>query len=424
MSDTARDTFVTAAALALGAAISLGLARFSYALLLPPMRADLGWSYFTAGAMNTFNAAGYLVGALLLPRALARFDARTLLLAGGFGTALVLAAHGLVRSDAWLYSLRALAGVCSAATFATGGLLAARLGQAPGAKPALVLGLYYGGTGLGIIASALIVPPLSWPGAWVALAMAALLGSGAGGAGTRSWLRRRRLRRRAARVSARATSPSACSATLMFGLGYIGYMTFIVTLLREQGVGGAVIVAFYVLLGAGVIASSWLWAPLLQRYRGGQPLAVLDALLAVATLLPVLSAHPVAVFASGALFGARVPVGGGVDHGPGAPQPAAGGLAGGHRRLHHRLRGRADRRPGARRLGGRRPRRPRARSRVVGRRAGVGRAAGVSSTRAAERAGALNEAAPAHTRPRTACSDCNCSCTSCVISARKASSSR
>ncbi len=304
MSDTARDTFVTAAALALGAAISLGLARFSYALLLPPMRAELGWSYFTAGAMNTVNAAGYLVGALLLPRALARFDARTLLLAGGFGTALVLAAHGLVRSDAWLYALRGLAGVCSAATFATGGLLAARLGQTPGAKPALVLGLYYGGTGLGIIASALIVPPLSWPAAWVALAVAALLANAVMARGTR----------------ALAAPPAAAPARgqgfrprdfafgllgyLMFGLGYIGYMTFIVTLLREQGVGGAVIVAFYVLLGAGVIASSWLWAPLLQRFRGGQPLAVLNALLAVATLLPVLSAHPVAVFASGALFGA------------------------------------------------------------------------------------------------------------------------
>jgi predicted MFS family arabinose efflux permease len=91
---------------------------------------------------------------------------------------------------------------------------------------------------------------------------------------------------------------------LMFGLGYIGYMTFIVTLLREQGASGATVVAFYILLGCGVIASSWLWAPLLQRFRGGQPLALLNALLAVATLLPVLSAHPLAVFASGALFGA------------------------------------------------------------------------------------------------------------------------
>ena len=62
-------TLAIAAALALGAAVSLGLARFSYALLLPPMRADLGWSYFVAGAMNTVNAAGDLAGALAAPRA-------------------------------------------------------------------------------------------------------------------------------------------------------------------------------------------------------------------------------------------------------------------------------------------------------------------------------------------------------------------
>jgi hypothetical protein len=32
------------------------------------MRTDLAWSYTTAGAMNTVNAAGYLLGALLAPR--------------------------------------------------------------------------------------------------------------------------------------------------------------------------------------------------------------------------------------------------------------------------------------------------------------------------------------------------------------------
>ena len=57
---------------------------------------------------------------------------------------------------------------------------------------------------------------------------------------------------------------------LMFGLGYIGYMTFIITLLREQNVGGAQVIGFYVLLGAAVIVSSWLWAGVLQRWRGGQ----------------------------------------------------------------------------------------------------------------------------------------------------------
>ena len=299
-----RRVFVTALALALGAAISLGLARFSYALLLPPMRAELGWSYFTAGAMNTVNAMGYLVGALLLPRALAKLDARTIFLAGGWGAALLLALHGFARSEALLYALRGLTGVASAATFASGGLLAARLGQQPGARPSLVLGLYYGGTGLGIVASSLIVPPLTWPVAWQGLALAALAATLAMGWGTRP------LAAAPMAAAARGAGFSArdfafgLAGYLMFGLGYIGYMTFIVTLLREQGASGATVVAFYILLGCGVIASSWLWAPLLQRYRGGQPLALLDALLAVATLLPVLSAHPLAVFASGALFGA------------------------------------------------------------------------------------------------------------------------
>lgn len=53
-----------ALALSLGAAVSLGITRFAYGLLLPPMREDLGWSYTLAGAMNTFNALGYLIGAL------------------------------------------------------------------------------------------------------------------------------------------------------------------------------------------------------------------------------------------------------------------------------------------------------------------------------------------------------------------------
>jgi predicted MFS family arabinose efflux permease len=311
-----RSTLWVAAALALGAAVSLGLARFSYALLLPPMRADLGWSYFTAGAMNTVNAAGYLVGALLAPRWLRHFDARRVLLAGGYAAALLLALHGLVLADAALYALRLLTGVASAATFISGGLMAARLGQSgsPGAapaRPALVLGLYYGGTGLGIIASALLVPPWvervaahAWQAAWLALAVAARVGTAVLAHATRTLA--------APPVAASAASARwrwssfgfGLAAYLMFGLGYIGYMTFVVTLLREQGLGSGAIVAFYVLLGAGVVASSWLWAGLLQRFHGGQPMALLNALLALAIALPVWSAHPLAVFMSGALFGA------------------------------------------------------------------------------------------------------------------------
>ncbi len=307
-----------AAALALAAAVSLGLARFSYALLLPPMRADLGWSYLTAGAMNTVNAAGYLIGALLTPAWLRRFGARRVLLVGGVAAALLLIAHGAASADAVLYGLRGLTGVASAATFICGGLLATRLSaRAPsavqGARAApsagLVLGIYYGGTGVGIVVSTLLVPPLSalpgthpWQWAWVALGLVALLATAITARATRDFDPAAATPSTHGRFDWR---PFGCGLAgyFMFGLGYIGYMTFVVTLLREQGLSEPRIVAFYGLLGTGVMASSWLWASMLQRFRGGESLALLNGLLALATLLPVLSVHPVVVFASGALFG-------------------------------------------------------------------------------------------------------------------------
>ncbi|MEB2318335.1 MAG: YbfB/YjiJ family MFS transporter [Pseudomonadota bacterium] len=308
--DDSRAALRSAAALALAAAVSLGLARFSYALLLAPMREDLGWSYLTAGAMNTVNAGGYLLGALLAPRWLARFDARTALLAGSIGAALSLAVHGAVSSDTALYLLRFVTGAASAATFVSGGLLSARVAATRPQASGLILGIYYGGTGLGIVVSALLVPPLvalsaaqGWRWAWVALGIAAAASTALIAAGTRGLS--------SAPAHAHGHPPFAWGpflpgllAYFMFGLGYIGYMTFVITLLREQQLGTDQIVVFFILLGMGVVASSWLWAGLLQRCRGGEALVLLNGLLAVATVLPVFATHPLAVYASGLLFGA------------------------------------------------------------------------------------------------------------------------
>jgi predicted MFS family arabinose efflux permease len=296
-----RATLAVAMALAMAAAVSLGLARFSYALLLPPMRAELGWTYFVAGAMNTANAAGYFAGALLTPQWFARLDARRIVVLGGLGTAVVLAAHALAFSDASLYALRFLAGVGSAAMFVGGGLLAARLAQTAH-RPGFVLGLYYGGTGVGIVVSALLVPPLDWRAAWIALAIGAAACTVLVAHASRAIDARPALK--SAAGSVRWSSMAlALAAYLLFGLGYIGYMTFIVTLLREQGVAAPLIIGFYILLGLGVIASSWIWARAIERARGGGALALLNALLALATVLPVLSTHAIAVTVSGVLFG-------------------------------------------------------------------------------------------------------------------------
>jgi predicted MFS family arabinose efflux permease len=302
-------TLWVAAGLALGAAVSLGLARFSYALFLPPMRADLGWSYLTAGAMNTANAAGYLLGALMTPKLLRRWGARRLLIMGCVATAVLLAAHGGVLNEALLFLLRLLTGISSALVFVSGGLMAARLGAGK-SNAGLVLGIYYGGTGLGIIVSTLLVPPLAaravphaWQFAWWGLAAAALLATLA-----TAWATRQQVEPPPATLHQTQSFrwpgfAFGLAGYFMFGLGYIGYMTFTITLLREQGLENNLVNAYFCVLGAGVMASSWLWARLLQRHRGGVPMALLNGLLAVATLMPVLSTQPVVVFASGALFG-------------------------------------------------------------------------------------------------------------------------
>ncbi len=307
----------TALALALATTVSLGLARFSYALLLPPMRADLGWSYLTSGAMNTVNAAGYLAGALLTGRWLARHSVRAVLVVACAATGATLVAHGLVASDAALYGFRFLTGGASAVALIAGALLAARLahGAARGGPSAgLVVGIYYGGTGIGIGASALVAAVFaaeagaaslraSWQDAWIGVGVAALVATAVIVPGIRTLGDAHAVRSTGERFRARPFG-FALAAYFLFGVGYIGYMTFVVTLLREWHLDARTVTAFYATLGVAVCVSPWLWSGLLQRSRGGLALAVLNGLLALATVLPVASVHPAAVFASGLLFGA------------------------------------------------------------------------------------------------------------------------
>jgi predicted MFS family arabinose efflux permease len=93
------------------------------------------------------------------------------------------------------------------------------------------------------------------------------------------------------------------AAYFMFGAGYIGYMTFVIALLKDGGMSATMITLFYTSLGLAVLASSRIWARMLDHFKGGQSMAILNALLALATLLPALTAQPVLIFMSGLLFG-------------------------------------------------------------------------------------------------------------------------
>lgn len=113
---------LTALALSFGTAISLGISRFSYALLLPPMRTDLGWSYLLAGSMNTANAFGYFVGALVTPALMRRMGAQAALIGGALLTGVFMLLSGFVVDADMLLLQRVLAGIASAFIFISGGL--------------------------------------------------------------------------------------------------------------------------------------------------------------------------------------------------------------------------------------------------------------------------------------------------------------
>ncbi len=195
-------------------------------------------------------------------------------------------------------------------------LLAARLGARQPQRSGFLLGIYYGGTGLGIVISALGVPPVlaaaaqqphGWAWAWWLLAAVCLLATA-----LMAWPARV-LGNQPAPAASTVAGPArvfrvrdfafALAGYTGFGVGYIGYMTFVIALLREQGSSSAAITTFYALLGLAVIASSRIWAGLLDRHRNGQALARLNALLGLAAIVPALTSWLPLVIASGLLFG-------------------------------------------------------------------------------------------------------------------------
>jgi predicted MFS family arabinose efflux permease len=309
-----RHPLITALGLSLGAAVALGLARFSYGLLLSPMRNDLGWSYLLAGSMNTGNALGYFIGALVTPLVLRRFTARELLIRGALLTSALMVGGGFFTDTTALMIQRVLTGVTSACVFICGGVLASRLATRHPDRSGLLLGLYYSGPGLGIAISALLVPAALgvaaaegaahvWQWAWWGLGAICFVATVALVLPSRGLPEPVRASVGAARFRVRDFGFGLASYC-MFGLGYIGYMTFVVALLKQQGMRPDAITAFYALLGIAVVASSRIWARMLDRFRGGESLAILNALVGVACVLPTLTSAVPVVFGSGMLFGA------------------------------------------------------------------------------------------------------------------------
>jgi predicted MFS family arabinose efflux permease len=291
--------------LSLAPIIGLGIGRFAYSLVLPDMRDTLGWSYSAAGFMNTINAAGYLIGALVAARLIKRFGLSAAVRGATLACVASLALSALSGNFVALSFARLLVGLGAAIAFVSGAALAATIAQSRPERANFLLSLFYAGPGLGILSSGLIAPfvlqafgPGSWWVVWWAMTLLTaimilplLLAPFDTSAG----------------IAAATPVKFAIQPVLiyligyfLFGAGYIAYMTFMIAYVRDAGGGAAAQSAFWCLIGLSAFVTPWLWRGVLALDRGGISTAIILGVNAVGAGLPLFG-HSTALLAASAL---------------------------------------------------------------------------------------------------------------------------
>ncbi len=299
--------------LALGITVTNGFARFAYGLLLPAMKSELNWTYAQAGWLNTANAIGYIIGAVLTMTLIGRMNPSRLFSFGMITTTIALMATGLNEALWWQTFWRLAAGLFGAMSFSTAGALAAQLFQNDARKNALAIAVLFGfGGGLGIALAGAGLPimleiygPASWPVGWIAVGLISLafLPLGLWAAGNLHPPTQQSHGSEPLPIRAMFAEFAGYAA---FGLGYIVYLTFLSAWMTEQNASATLIATVWVLLGLCLCASPFVWRPIFARFSNGVPLAMILTCIAVGSALPVLVPTGPAQLLSAMVFGLSV----------------------------------------------------------------------------------------------------------------------
>ena len=298
------------AGLSLGLTVTNGFARFAYGLLLPAMKAEMGWNYAQAGWLNTANAMGYIVGAVLTMVLIRPVGPTRLFALGLVTTTLALLVTGLNPALWWQTLWRIAAGIFGAMSFSTAGALAAQLFQSDPRRNALAIALLFGsGGGLGIVLAGGTLPVMlgyhgnsAWQLGWVLIGAISLLIVPLGlwsatqitpPKPTEGGNAKLPLRRMLGELAGYAG----------FGMGYIVYLTFLSAWMTEQASGPEFIALIWVILGACIFVSPILWRPVLARFASGVPLALILTGIAFGSALPVLMPGDAMLIVSATIFG-------------------------------------------------------------------------------------------------------------------------
>jgi predicted MFS family arabinose efflux permease len=290
---------------------AMGIGRFAYTPLLPPLREALGWSLAAAGDVASANFLGYLLGALLAAPLAQRGSRARWLLAGMLGSALTTTLGGVVDGlGAWLL-VRLLSGVASAfcLVLGTATVVEALVDRK---RPGLVA-LHFAGVGLGIMLSVAVIELLRvaagsvhamWAGLGLVSALALIW----------SWSVLRRLRPHATGSGAAPPAsphPPLARAALarlivaygLFGFGYVVTATFIVAMARDLAHAALLEPLTWVVVGLLAAPSVALWQHLARRSGIFTALRVAFAVEACGVLLAGYGEGAFALLVGGGLLG-------------------------------------------------------------------------------------------------------------------------
>jgi predicted MFS family arabinose efflux permease len=289
--------------------VGIGLGRFAYTPLIPPL-IEAGWFPPSQVVyLGAANLAGYLAGALLARPLTARLPATQLLRGMMLLAAAAFFACAAPLSVPWFFAWRFASGLA-------GGVIMVLAAPAilPHVDPrrrGLVAGLIFTGIGLGIAASGTRVPLLlhfglvaTWCGLGaVSLALSLLA--------WRGWPTGEPAATHAPRALGAIGSAAVWALLIEYGLnaaGLVPHMVFLVDFVARGLHAGLTIGAgYWVMFGLGAMAGPLLAGALADRIGFGNALRLAFAAQAAAVLLPVLTAATPWLVISSAIAGAFTP---------------------------------------------------------------------------------------------------------------------
>jgi MFS family permease len=313
MNSTAIRPWIILTGLALGLTVTNGFARFAYGLILPAMKEEMGWNYAQAGWLNTANALGYILGAILTMILIRRISPARLFAFGLITTTLALLATGLNTEMWWQTLWRILAGIFGAMSFSTAGALTAGLFPHDPKKNALAIAILFGsGGGLGIVIAGASLPLMletfgsnAWSTGWIVIGTISLLFLPLGLWAALQLRPPVQIQTTVIPLPLRQMIPELAGYA-GFGLGYIVYLTFLSAWMTENSASASFITLIWVILGSSICLSPLIWGPILTRFASGLPLALILTCIAIGSALPILFNNTITLLISALIFGLSV----------------------------------------------------------------------------------------------------------------------